>query len=72
MITQQNSTHKAVKEGRKITIYIKGIDFDGLIIEDEPLYSIPAENEDDLFEIFGSSIYAGREVRDTAMWVNES
>lgn len=52
MITQQNSTHKAVKEGRKITIYIKGIDFDGLIIEDEPLYSIPAENEDDLFEIF--------------------
>lgn len=48
----QNSTHKAVKADNEIKIYIKGFEFDGLVIEDELLYSISAENEDDLFEIF--------------------
>ncbi len=52
MIIQQNSTHKAVKQGNEIGLYIKGFDCDGFSFEDQFLYSIPAENEDDLFEIF--------------------
>lgn len=51
-IIKQNSTHKAVKEEFYIKIYLKGFESDGLKYKDEYLYSIPAENEDDLFAIF--------------------
>ena len=49
---KENSTHKAVAENGRISIYIKGIQIDDLNFPDEFLYSIPSENEDDLFEIF--------------------
>jgi len=51
-IIKENSTHKAVKENNRIAIYIKGIDLEELHYPDEFLYSIPLENEDDLFAIF--------------------
>ena len=64
-IIKQISTHKAVKENGKINIYTKGLNIpvgykypdgsiedEGFVIEPEFLYSIPAENEDDLFAIF--------------------
>jgi hypothetical protein len=50
------STHKAVKDGDKIKIYRKELEFDSnddIIGEKlELLYSIPSENEDDLLPIF--------------------
>lgn len=52
MILKQNSTHKAVKNGNKIDIVIKGFKIDDLEYKDEKLYSIPLENKDDLFAIF--------------------
>ena len=51
-ILKQNATHKAVKVGDKIQIWLKGIEFEDLVIPDERLYSINVENEDDLFAIF--------------------
>ncbi len=64
-VLKQISTHKAVKENGKISIYANGINIpvgykypngeietEGFLIEPEFLYSIPAENEDDLFSIF--------------------
>lgn len=66
-IINQISTHKAVKNGNKIDIILKGISIpvgykypngdvekEGFFMADEFLYSIPAENEDDLFSIFES------------------
>jgi len=62
-ILQEISTHKAVKKGDKIYIYLKGLtikndddrefakEFPDLF-KDELLRVIPAENEDDLFDIF--------------------
>lgn len=49
---QQNSTHKAVLNGNKIEIWIKGATIGGVVIKREYLYSIPKENKDDLFAIF--------------------
>ena len=62
---KQNSTHKAVKFGNIISIFTKGlnipvgykypdgtIEAEGFVIHGEFLWSIPAENEDDLFAIF--------------------
>jgi len=52
-ILKENSTHKAVLEpGGKIKIYIKGFEIDDMKYDDEYLYSIPVEDEDDLFAIF--------------------
>jgi hypothetical protein len=58
MILQQNNTHKAVRNGNQIDIIIKGFTIPAgefgqeYSSPDEYLYSIPAENEDDLFAIF--------------------
>jgi len=52
MILKQNSTHKAVKNGNKIDIVLKGFKIEDLEYKDEKLYSIPLENKDDLFCIF--------------------
>ena len=62
-ILQEISTHKAVKKGDKIYIYIKGMPIENAEdkrlakkyphwYEDELIRTIPAENEDDLFYIF--------------------
>lgn len=58
-ILKEISTHKAVLvNASTINIYVKGfecgkpIDEDYLRFEDEFLYSISADNEDDLFAIF--------------------
>ena len=51
-ILQQNSTHKAVKVEDKIQIIIKGFEIEDLKYDDEYLYSIPADQEEDLFAIF--------------------
>lgn len=51
-ILKQNSTHKAVLNGNKIDIIIKGITDSDYVCKDEKLYSIPKENKDDLFAIF--------------------
>ncbi len=54
-IIQQNSTHAAVKTDTKIEIWTIGFEDkadDGFKILPEMLYSIPLENEDDLFDIF--------------------
>ena len=57
-ILKSNSTHKAVQNGNRISIFIKGFecgkptDSDYLKFEDEYLYGIPIENKDDLFSIF--------------------
>lgn len=50
MIVQENNTHKAVKNGNKFDIYIKGIELDNLKIDDEFIYSI--EHKDDLLPLF--------------------
>jgi len=46
------STHKAVKENGVINIYSKGLDFEDYHSDDELLWTIPLEDEDDLFAIF--------------------
>ena len=46
------STHKAVKVGDKIKVYLKGFTIDELVFEDELLYTISLENEDDILPIF--------------------
>ena len=47
------STHKAVKENGAINIYSKGMYFsEDLNWEDELLWTISLEDEDDLFAIF--------------------
>ncbi len=53
------STHKAVKEGDKIKVYLKGFSMDvheaseeTIEFEDELLYTISLENEDDILPIF--------------------
>ena len=62
-ILQEISTHKAVKKGDKIYIYIKGMPIENAEdkrlakkyphwFKDELIRTIPAENEDDLFYIF--------------------
>lgn len=51
-IIKENSTHKAVRENGRISIYTNGFDIEELHYDDEFLYSIPEEDEDDLFAIF--------------------
>jgi len=62
-LLQEISTHKAVKKGDKIYIYIKGMPIKNAEdrslakqyphwFKDELIRTIPAENEDDLFYIF--------------------
>ena len=62
-ILQEISTHKAIKKGDKIYIYLKGLTIKNDddrefakkfpdLFKDELLRVIPAENEDDLFYIF--------------------
>jgi hypothetical protein len=64
-ILQQNSTHKAVLNGDKIDIIMKGLiipvgyeypngdkEADGYEFKEEKLYSINKEDQDDLFSIF--------------------
>lgn len=59
-ILQENSTHKAVLNGEMIDIFSKGFDVeesapgaaDDLHYKDELLYSIPADQSDDLLSIF--------------------
>ena len=62
-ILQEISTHKAIKKGDKIYIYLKGLTIKNKddrefakkfpdLFKDELLRVIPAENEDDLFYIF--------------------
>ncbi len=51
-VVKEISTHKAVKENGAINIYTKGLDFEGLHTDDELIYTIPLEDEDDLFAIF--------------------
>jgi hypothetical protein len=51
-ILKENSTHVAILNGSKIDIFIKGIKFEDIDIPKEILYSIPKEQEDDLFAIF--------------------
>ena len=53
------STHKAVKVGDKIKVYLKGFSMDvheaseeTIEFEDELLYTISLENEDDILPIF--------------------
>ena len=52
MTLAEISTHKAVKENGVINIYVKGLDFEDLHWDDELIYSIQLEEEDDLFAIF--------------------
>jgi len=52
VILKENSTHKAVQDGNRIKIYSKGFSIEEMTWPDIFLYSIPAKNEDDLFEIF--------------------
>jgi hypothetical protein len=51
---KENATHEAIlnTEKNRIEIWLKGIEFEDLLIKPEYLYSIPKENEDDLFAIF--------------------
>jgi hypothetical protein len=51
-IIKEISTHKAVRNGDKIDIISKGFEIEDLKYSDEVLYSIPAENEEDLMSIF--------------------
>lgn len=51
-ILKQNSTHKAVAEDGKINIYAKGFKCGRIHYNDELLYSLAADREDDLFAIF--------------------
>ena len=51
-ILQENSTHKAIKDGKEIKIYIKGFDCEDLHWEDELLYTLPLSQKDDLLAIF--------------------
>ena len=55
-VLMEIDTHKAIKDGDKIKIYRKELEFDSnydIIGEKmELLYSIPSENEDDLLPIF--------------------
>ena len=53
-IIQQNSTHfaKINTIDNTIELWTKGLEIEDLKIEPEYLYSIPLENEDDLFSIF--------------------
>jgi hypothetical protein len=55
-VLKEISTHKAIKDGDKIKIYRKELEFDSnddIVGEKlELLYSIPSENEDDLLSIF--------------------
>ena len=52
-VLMEIDTHKAVKDGDKIKIYMKDFDFEhNKPGKDELLYTIPAENEDDLLPIF--------------------
>jgi hypothetical protein len=53
-ILQENATHKAVVNNDRIDIIRKGFEFEELKYDDEFEYSIPLENEDDLFSIFES------------------
>jgi hypothetical protein len=53
------STHKAVKENGKISVYLKGFSMDihetsdvTIDFEDELLYTLPLENEDDILPMF--------------------
>lgn len=52
MTIKEISTHKAVKENGVINIYISGFDCGSLHFDDELIYTIPLENEEDLFAIF--------------------
>ena len=65
MKLKENSTHKAIKENGVINIYRKGLtekdkkDLDKRFVEkylewfkDELLWTIPVDEEDDLFAIF--------------------
>lgn len=45
------STHKAIKTATNIEIIEKGLHLGDLHYEDELLYTIPLENEDDVFAI---------------------
>lgn len=51
-ILKQISTHKAILNGNKIDIFITGFEIEDLKYEDEFLFSIPANEEDDLLAIF--------------------
>lgn len=51
-IIQQNATHKAVREHGQISIYIKGFDFEGITGQEQFLYAIAEDMEDDVFAIF--------------------
>lgn len=52
VIIKENSTHKAVRENGRINIYTKGFYIEDLHYSDELIYSVPEEDEDDLFAIF--------------------
>jgi len=62
-VIQEISTHKAVRNGDKIDIVLKGIQYEDLNIADEKLYSIPAEQEDDLLSIFDNLEETNRVLR---------
>ena len=51
-VVMQNNTHIAYKNGNLIAIYIKGFEIDDLKFEPEHLWSINANEKDDLFAIF--------------------
>lgn len=51
-ILQEINTHKAVLNGNLIDIVEKGIDFEDMHYPEEVLYSIPADEKEDLFAIF--------------------
>ena len=51
-IIKQNATHKAVREHGHISIYLKGFTIEDFSCEDEFLYFIQEEQEDDLLAIF--------------------
>ena len=52
IIVKISSTHCAIRVNNKIQIWILGFDIEDVHSEPEYLYSIPAENKDDLFAIF--------------------
>jgi hypothetical protein len=51
-IIAQNAMHKAVREHGQISIYLKGFDFQDIHTEDEFLYSIAEDMEDDVTAVF--------------------
>lgn len=52
IIVKINSTHCAIRVNNEIQIWLLGFDIEDIHSEPEYLYSIPAENKDDLFAIF--------------------